>query len=403
VKAGSLEVRDGAFISADTFGAGRGGDLRAEANEILIMGGGEGAGISSGTGSTGSAGQVILKAARLELRDGALIASATAGSGDGGALLVDADTVILSGENGTAGMTTLTGPAGGHAGDITVNASSLEVREGAIISANTLGSGKGGDVSINASNVILHDGSTISARSTTTGLDIENNSDAGRSGSISITARDNFSLLRGSSVSVETDEANAGSVDLEVGSLVFLSDQSSITTSVAGGTGDGGNITIDPVFVILDGASEIVAKAKEGSGGNINIRIVGGGALFKSPDSVIDASSEFGVDGAVEIQAPDTDISGSLVALPAAFLNAASLLSERCAARRAEEVSSFVVVGRGGVPLSPASASLSSYVDVNLTGQQTDRRSGSHKEGTAKNVHTANQQPVAMLELECVR
>jgi large exoprotein involved in heme utilization and adhesion len=113
-------------------------------------------------------------------------------------------------------------------------------------------------VSINANYVTLQDGRTISARSETTGLDIENNPDAGRSGSISITARDNFRLLGGSHVSVETKEVNAGSVDLEVGKLVHLRDQSSLTTSVAGGTGDGGNITIDPVFVVLEEASEMV-------------------------------------------------------------------------------------------------------------------------------------------------
>jgi len=51
--------------------------------------------------------------------------------------------------------------------------------------------------------------------------------------------------------------------------LLYLS-HSQVTTSVAGGSGTGGNITIDPVFIVLD-SSDIIANAYEGSGGNISL------------------------------------------------------------------------------------------------------------------------------------
>ncbi|MBN2701582.1 MAG: hypothetical protein JXR29_09060, partial [Methylothermaceae bacterium] len=75
--------------------------------------------------------------------------------------------------------------------------------------------------------------------------------------------------------------------------------------------------------------------------------------FFASPDSVVDASSDFGIDGTVNIDSPDTNISGSIVVLPASFMDASALLSERCGARAAGELSSFVLVGRGGLPLAP--------------------------------------------------
>jgi large exoprotein involved in heme utilization and adhesion len=124
--------------------------------------------------------------------------------------------------------------------------------------------------------------------------------------------------------------------------------------------------------------------------------------LFKSPDSLIDASSGLGVDGAVEIEAPDTDISAGMVALPTAFLDVASLLSERCSVRQAEDVSSFVVIGRDGIPLSPQSASLSSYAVGNITSHQGDHHFNSHySPQIAKNLKMVDLGTPSVLDVTC--
>jgi large exoprotein involved in heme utilization and adhesion len=135
--------------------------------------------------------------------------------------------------------------------------------------------------------------------------------------------------------------------------LLHLRDQGSITTSVAGGEGKGGNIILNSVFVVLDEGSRIIANAQEGQGGNIFIRILGGGALFQSPDSLIDASSEFGIDGSVVIDAPDTDIIAGFAGLPANFLDAATVLTQLCAGRSGANVSSLVVRKYEVLPDSP--------------------------------------------------
>ena len=64
------------------------------------------------------------------------------------------------------------------------------------------------------------------------------------------------------------------------------------------------------------------------------------------------ASSALGIDGLVEINAPDTNITGKLVPLPKDFLDASKLLRDRCGAQRGG-TSSFSAKGRGGVPPGP--------------------------------------------------
>jgi large exoprotein involved in heme utilization and adhesion len=167
----------------------------------------------------------------------------------------------------------------GKAGTIDIKARDAIVLSGpeTRISTSTQGSGAGGAIRIDATDIELSNGGTISAESSGTGL----------AGQIFIKAFDNLRLANGSQISVATTQADAGDITLEVEDLLHLSNGSSITTSVAGGTGKGGNITLNSVFVVLDEGSRIIANALEGQAGNILIRILGGGALFRSPDSLI--------------------------------------------------------------------------------------------------------------------
>jgi hypothetical protein len=191
-------------------------------------------------------------------------------------------------------------------------------------------------VKINATDITLQDGGRISAE----GIG------AGQAGQIFITALDNLRLVNGSQISVATTEASAGDIILEVGDLLLLSNGSSITTSVAGGEGSGGNIILDSVFVVLDEGSSIIANTLVGRGGNIRILIFGGGALFQSPDSPIAASSGI-------IDALDTDIIAGFAGLPAKFLDAATILTELCAERSGANASSLVVRKYEVLPDSP--------------------------------------------------
>jgi hypothetical protein len=215
------------------------------------------------------------------------------------------------------------------------------VKEKGTISSASLGTGPGGNISIGVNNIWLSDGAVISAEG----------SGAGDAGNIDITAADSL-LMRNSSITTEAKQADGGNIQVNAGYKVSLVD-SKITASVGGGPDTlGGNITIDPQYVILND-SQIIANAYEGKGGNI--RIIAD-VFLASPDSIVDASSALGIDGTVDIRAPITNISGTLAPMRGNFLSAEALLRDRCAARvRGGKYSSFVVSGRDGLPIRPGS------------------------------------------------
>ena len=108
--------------------------------------------------------------------------------------------------------------------------------------------------------------------------------------------------------------------------------------------------------VVLDDGSRIVADAVEGQGGNIQINTE---ALLVSPDSTISASSQFGVDGVVQVNAPETELAGSLATLSEEFVDATGLVTERCGVAT-EETGRFAVHDTVGVPQSPDAQLMSS-------------------------------------------
>jgi large exoprotein involved in heme utilization and adhesion len=95
--------------------------------------------------------------------------------------------------------------------------------------------------------------------------------------------------------------------------------------------------------------SAIVANAFGGPGGNISIVA---GQFIVDQNSIVSASSTLGIAGNIEINAPDTNITGKLVPLPKNFLDASKLLRDRCGAARGG-TSGFSAQGRGGVPPGP--------------------------------------------------
>jgi len=158
---------------------------------------------------------------------------------------------------------------------------------------------------------------------------------------------DDSMTLRGASIATQATSSDGGNITITAPRLIHLID-SRITTSVKNDVGAGGNINIDPQFVVLQN-SQIIANAFGGPGGNINIVA---GQFIADPATVISASSELGIDGNVNIMAPDSDVSADLAVLPTSFLDAARLMQAGCGAARAG-LSSLVEVGRGGLPANP--------------------------------------------------
>lgn len=228
---------------------------------------------------------------------------------------------------------------GAPAGHMTFNVSRLTADQGSKISSSTSGTGRGGTVTINADQAVtLNNGSSIAASST-------GPADAGN---ITINAGSQF-LSRNSAVITEATQASGGNITLKATDSIRLIN-SQLNTSVQGGpTTAGGNILIDPAVVTLQN-SQVLAQAVEGQGGNINIIA---GTFLADPASVISASSQFGLSGAVNIQSPVSSLSGSLATLPQQPFHARQLLRQRCAAQSGGQLSSLVIAGRDALPAEP--------------------------------------------------
>jgi large exoprotein involved in heme utilization and adhesion len=201
---------------------------------------------------------------------------------------------------------------------------------------------------LSAPSIRIEDGGRVSATSTGTG----------NAGSINVAASDALRIF-GGTISSEALNADGGNIDIRVGNLVHLRN-SEITTAVGSGAGAGGNIFIDPTFVILEN-SRITANAFGGPGGNIRIIAT---YFLNTLNSLVDASSQAGIPGTVSISAPNTNLSTQLKVLPAAFFDATQLVREACAGRGVASGnggSSLVGVGRGGLAASPERFAASTY------------------------------------------
>jgi large exoprotein involved in heme utilization and adhesion len=360
MRVGSLELDRGAVVSTSTESTGKAGIVTVQSTGAVTASGTESGLLSSTTGA-GDAGSVELEVDTLAVRDGATVSTKTTGDGRAGSVEVEARTVEMSGGGAIrsdSGELVGDVPVVGSGAGGTVAVTATDVASlsgtGTSISTNTLGSGAGGEVTVAARQLVIDDGASISASSAGSGL----------AGNIVITLGDSLQMT-GGSVTTQAIESDGGDIVLTAPRLIDLID-SQITTSVQSGLGGGGNIFIDPDFLILQG-SAIIANAFGGPGGNITIEA---GQVIIDAFSVIEASSQLGVDGVVDIRAPDTDVSSSLAVLPESFIDAAALMQGRCGAGRAG-LSSLVEVPAEGLPVDP-DGYLPSFGAPNGVGEESE-------------------------------
>ena len=396
----SIELRSGGSIESITVIAGDGGDVDITTGSLLAEGAfidnstfgsltnlTQPSGVSStigfaaqGASPNARGGDVRIRADSITLLDGGRIAAETVSSGTGGNVLIDAGQILVSGVNaelaavldriGLGGVDPNLGSVllqisrdedfshsaiaassvvpldmgfpfgpGGDAGSIDLNVGSLRLTDGGLIAAFTEGAGAGGSVDITAAgDVLLSDAGRITLDSTGTGT----------AGNVSIASAGLVEIGNGASITTEATQASGGLVDID--SRVLHVDQASITTSVASGAGGGGDVTLAARLVAFNDAV-VRANADAGDGGNISISA---GNFIATPNTVIDASANTGIDGVVTIDSPEVNVEAGLANLQADFLAASTLLRPSCAARTPDAASgSFVVAVRRGVPRSP--------------------------------------------------
>lgn len=379
----SLTVLGGAQVSTRTGSSGQAGAITVNVDDLTLSGhlGQDSSQIASQNtaGASGDAGSIVITAKNVVVSDGAHITSKSRGAGKGGSISITADSILLStgypdvdsgisggstdsatGDGGeisiTAGQLTIASGAAistatssrGNAGTVNLNVGSLSIDgtgapdgavTGIVSSASDEATGSGGSITVNAGSIDIANGGSIAATSL----------GGGSAGNISLTAVDRIAL-RNASISTSTLNSDGGNIYLSAGLLVYAL-HGQVTTSVAGGAGDGGNITISRPQLAVSNDSILLANAFGGNGGNITISA---GNVINTPGTRADASSRLGVSGMISIEAPDSELASSLTPLASDFVDPSRLLRAACADRGGDSAaSSLTGAGRGGFAAMP--------------------------------------------------
>ncbi len=316
INTGSLRVRDGARVSANTFGAGNGGNLTVNASELVQLIGESAVGqvlsrLTSEAFGTGAAGNVSITTGRFIATGGAFASTATSGAGKGGNLTVNASQQVqLLGESADGlSASSLTGEAfgTGAAGSVSITTGRFIATGGAYASTYTYGAGQGGEVTVNASEFVELIGSGLFLSGIYAGT--QGTGDSGN-----LTVNTPALLVRdGATVFTNTSgEGDAGDVMINTGTL--LARDGGFVSASTFGAGNGGNLTVnasDEVQVIGSTAngvpSGLGAGAGEGSSGNAGDVTINTGSLLVRDGARISARTQSsGNGGSLTVKASDS-------------------------------------------------------------------------------------------------
>ncbi|MEH2224468.1 beta strand repeat-containing protein [Nostoc sp.] len=358
------------IISASTSASGKGGDLILAAPETInIAGKGK---LTVETTGIGDAGNIQITTQKLNINDGVKISASTNNIGKGGNIQVNANNLIAN--NGAQFLTATSGnaPAGninlqirdqislsgtdtglfantekgsiGYGGNINLSTNYFSLSNGGRVSTSSEGQGKAGDININSVSATLDNQGFIAAAS-----------NSGDGGNINLTINDLLLLRSGSGISTTAGTAQSG--------------------------GNGGNIKIDSKYIIAipEGNSDITANAFTGTGGNVKIKSQGIFGIEARPKltekSDITASSEQGIAGAININAPDTSsIKNSFTELPP-VIDTNALIANSCISRGTKrQENSFTITGSGALSPNRPGVSVSTYTTGEVRGVETTSR-----------------------------
>ena len=400
ISTGSLDVTNHSFILADNSVQGDAGKITINARDSVVL---KKSQISTRIGDNvkGDAGTIEIHTNTLSVNKG-LIQVDNAGQGNAGNIIINARDWVNIDEKSQL-LSQMQSETTGKAGDIEITAKgSLTIQNSSEILADTKGAGDAGNITIEANEFRLEgDGSeddntqivtnvtgdalgkagdiNISANSLVVKDDANIkalNESEGDAGNI-IVKSDSIQLENEASILAVTKTGQGGNIHLEIDGTLNMRDNSKISAE-AEKDGDGGNINIDAEFIIAYPSSgkgnDLITTAKEGDGGNIDINaqqifnLQEGQAIDENGDRIsnnrnddddrisnnrndIDASSDFGLNGTVEISEPDVNLAQE-ERLSTEVVDLERLIAQNLCQRGDE--SEFIITGKGGMAPSPS-------------------------------------------------
>jgi filamentous hemagglutinin family protein len=338
ISASNLRLLNGGFSGSSSIATGQSGTVQVNIKDLIEISGNNSiilspSALSSNVGNEGNANSVVINTAKLVVRNGGLLGSSTLAKGAAGSVIINASEFVeVSGRSvnsilpariaSTSEIVDSVTQAAfgipriptGNAGSLTINTASLRITDGALVTVKNDGPGSAGNLKINANSILLDNQSRITA-STTSG--------------------------------------NGGDIILSLKKDLVLR-HNSLISATAMGIGNGGNLSIhSPIIIGLEN-SDMIANAVQGSGGNIKITTQSiFGLQFRpqiTPNNDITASSEFGINGNVQVNTIGINPTNALTSLPVNIADSSRQIADRCAAAK---TGSFVSTGKGGIPQSP--------------------------------------------------
>jgi filamentous hemagglutinin family protein len=312
IKANNISFIDSAKISSNTYGKGKGGSVTLKASDTVTFEGESSKGDASGVylktyykdEGAGDGGTLLIEANNISLTDGGYIDSRTLGKGKGSNVTLYANNRLkLTGvrKNGYGSLILATASfisTGGNAGNIFVKAQDVLLTDGAYLIATSFAPGNAGNVHIHATGTITIAGaakkgwgSTISSVSNpkTEGII------GGEGGNITIEANQ-LIIKDGGSIAVSSiapkgiQSSKGGNITIRVQGAVELSGVNpygenedgfgsgiyALSIGVEDNAGDAGTIMLQAgSLIIREGAVIISSTNNNAKGGNIDIDVRG--------------------------------------------------------------------------------------------------------------------------------
>ncbi|MEZ4528914.1 MAG: filamentous hemagglutinin N-terminal domain-containing protein [Desulfobacterales bacterium] len=328
IQAEDIEISNGAILAADSYGSGRGGDVKLEASDTVRISGenevyisavfATAAGQESGAGQGGN---IDISAANLEMSGGATVAAISSGPGQGGNISVNIkDAILLSGEDSLGTVTQIgAGSQGemadaGTGGNISLSAANLTLTDGAQISSTSFGPGHCGTIFADATDTL-----TLSGAGTDFVSGIFSNAQgeekiAGNGGAIEIHAK-NLHIQGGAQIGANSfGPGQGGTMAIHVSDTAVLEGfrgeepetgfSSGLTSNAqgeSGSAGNGGSIFLRAGQIFMNDNSVIAAKTNgAGQGGNVTV-ISSGDMLMRGNSQMLTGSFGDGNAGNIEV------------------------------------------------------------------------------------------------------
>lgn len=293
VDANSVSFNTGGRINTSTRGTGDAGSITVSAREkITLSGAGVDTYFASASiaEDSGDAGEISLKAPSVQIADGAYISTLTVGTGAAGNIAIAAsDDLKLSGQGTRISASSVGGDEAGNGGEINLTSRDFTLSSGAVISTSSAGDEAAGGISLLSESILIDDGELSSENNgsgdagridvvaTNTfrlinGGTLSTQADAGAGGEISVSAGRLVELTNGVvTSSVKGGRGRGGSLDITALNVV-IKNGSTVTANAE--AGNGGDITIKSERFLKSFDSIIEASSALGISGTVTVESV---------------------------------------------------------------------------------------------------------------------------------